>query len=171
MSTVTLSSKFVSNCRAILDVFRDTCARTVKPPIDGTTFSLIDVSLGIIDGEGMLKYYAKETSKFWDKIDLRDDSYVCNNVDVILNSVTMDSKTRDLISSLINSDKMRSVIALIHRNDENVADDEKDMVYIWSALTALIKLSIKYVDDSRKKNPSALPDITFDLETMKAKYL
>lgn len=171
MSSDSLGSKFVSNCRAILDVFSDTCSRVPNPPIDTTTFSIVDVALKVVDGESMLKYYAKETSKYWDKVAQKDETYVCNNVDVILNSVQMDSGTRELINSLINSEKMSQVVHLINKNDRGVPEEDKDMTYIWEAMSALVRLSIKYVDECRSKNPNALPEIKFNVQDMKNKYL
>lgn len=171
MSSSNLASKFVSNCRAILDVFSDTCSKTANPPIETTTFGLVDVALSVVDGESMLKYYARETSKYWDKIAQKDESYVCNNVDVILNSVQMDSGTRDLINSLINSDKMSKVVQLINKNDRGLPEEDRDMTYIWEALSALVRLSIKYVDECRSKDPNALPEIKFNVKEMKNKYI
>lgn len=166
-----LSSKFVSNCRAILDVFSDTCSKVANPPIAVTTFNIVDIALGAVDGESMLKYYARETSMYWDKIEQKDESYVCNNVDVILNSVNIDPGTRELINSLINSDKMSKVVDLINKNDRGVPEEERDMTYIWEAMSALVRLSIKYVDYTRLRNPQALPEIKFDVKQMKARYV
>lgn len=171
MSSDTLASKFVSNCRAILDVFSDTCSRVSNPPIETTTFGIVDVALSVVDGESMLKYYARETSKYWDKIEQKDESYVCNNVDVILNSVQIDPNTRNLINSLINSEKMSKIVDLINKNDRGVPEEDRDMTYIWQAMSALVRLSIKYVEACRLKNPSALPDIKFDVKEMKSKYI
>lgn len=129
------------------------------------------MALNAVDGESMLKYYARETSMYWDKIEQKDESYVCNNVDVILNSVNIDSTTRDLINSLINSDKMGKVVELINKNDKGIPEEDKDMTYIWKAMSALVKLSIKYVETCRLKNSQALPEIKFDVKLMKSKYI
>lgn len=171
MSSTTLATKFVSNCRAILDVFSYTCSRVSNPPIDKSTFGIVDVALSVVDGESMLKYYARETSKYWDKIEQKDESYVCNNVDVILSSVQIDPSTRELINSLINSDKMSKVVDLINKNDKSLPEEDKDMTYIWEAMSALVRLSIKYVELCRSKDPNALPDIKFNVSQMKAKYI
>jgi hypothetical protein len=66
---------------------------------------------------------------------------------------------------------MRSIITIIKKNDEELPEEDRDMVYIWEALSALVRLSIKYVDLVRSTNPSALQDIKFNLEEMKVKYL
>jgi len=164
-----LGSKFISNCRCILDIFRDTCASVHNPPIESNIFMLIDVALNMMDGDSMLSYYARETNKYWDKIDSQNETYVCDNVDVILNSVNMDSNMRQTIKNVVNSYKMKQIITIIKKNDHDNGGD--DMEYIWNALSALVRLSIKYVDEKRQRNKLDLPDITFDLEAMKAKYL
>ncbi len=171
MSSSTLATKFVSNCRAILEVFSETCSRVSNPPIATSTFSIVDVALSVVDGESMLKYYARETNKYWDKIAQKDESYVCNNVDVILNSVQIDPNTREMINSLINSSKMSQVVQLINKNDKGLPEEDRDMTYIWDAMSALVRLSIKYVESCRLQDPNALPDINFDVNAMKNRYI
>lgn len=168
--------KFVNNCRAILETMKEACTGIANPPIDVGVFFMIDVGLSNMDAEGMIRYYANETHKYWDKVKIHDESFICNNVDLILNSVKIDDNFRKLILSLINNDKMQSVINIMKKNDEimkknGYSDDDLSLNYIWRAMEALVKLSIKYTTYRRTINPSDIPGATYELASMTAKWL
>jgi len=173
MST-TLEAKFVNNCKAILDVMRNACRLVDSPPIEPGMFILIESVLSIMDAKGMIKYYANETWKYWDRIEANDADFICSNVDMILDSVNMDDQTRKSIKDVVGSSKMAKVVDIIKDNDVKLRhqgkQDEEDLPYIFEAMKALVKLSIKYTIAERKLNPKAVPNATYDLASYAANW-
>lgn len=167
--------KFVNNCSVILETMRDACGSVTNPPIDPAIFSMIETALNNMDPISMIKYYANETHKYWDKIKERDESFICSNVDLILNSVNIDPGMRNIVLSIINNEKMSKVISIIKAADEKLRkthpNEETSLDYIWRAMEGMVKLSIKYTVNERTKNPNSVPGATYNLAVMSSKWL
>lgn len=171
-----LEDKFVNNCRAILETMRDACGDVANPPVDPGVFRLIDTALNVVDPTSMIRYYATETHKYWDQIKMHDEGFICSNVDIILNSVNMNEETRKIVKGIINNEKMTRVVKLMKDADaklkvQGYEDDDLAINYIWKAMEALVRLSIKYVIRERSKDPNALPRATYNLASMQAQWL
>jgi len=167
--------KFVNNCGAILETMRDACSSVRNPPIDPSIFSMIETAMNNMDPITMLKYYANETHMYWDKIKERDESFICSNVDLILNSVNIDQGTKNIVLSIINNEKMSKVIDLIKVADERLKkthpETETSLDYIWRAMEGMVKLSIKYTMQERTKDPKAVSGASYNLAVMSSKWL
>jgi len=169
-------SKFVNNCRAILETLRDICAESSNPPVEPAIFNMISFALERMNPENMIKYYANETHKYWDKVAEHDESFICSNVELVINSIKIDDSMRDLILSIINSHKMAEVVKLMKLSDKRLKqqgtpDEDLNLNYVWRAMESLVRLSIKYTIAERTKDSKAVPGATYDLADMAARWI
>jgi hypothetical protein len=168
--------KFVNNCRAILETLRDVCSGVPNPPVEPAIFDMISLALEHMNPENMIKYYANETHEFWDKVAEHDEAFICSNVEIVINSVKIDDGMRGMILSIINSHKMAEVVKLMKLADKRLKqqgtpDEDLNLNYVWRAMESLVRLSIKYTIAERTKNPKAVPNATYDLSNMAARWI